>query len=77
MERLSKPKAMLGIAFVVLTWGLVWPIYKVALIYTPPFLFAGMRTLLGGLLLSLVLLPKRKEIQWNKTWPIYVIAGFF
>jgi drug/metabolite transporter (DMT)-like permease len=29
-----------------------------------------MRTLLGGMLLSLVLLPKWKEIQWKKTWPI-------
>lgn len=77
MGKLSKPKAMLGIAFVVITWGLVWPIYKVALNYTPPFLFAGMRTLLGGILLSLVLFPKRNEIQWKKTWPIYVISAFF
>ncbi|WP_338473055.1 DMT family transporter [Niallia sp. XMNu-256] len=77
MEKLSKPKAMLGIAFVVMTWGMVWPIYKIALNYTPPFLFAGMRTLLGGLLLSLVLLPKWKEIRWKKTWPIYVVAAFF
>ena len=77
MGKLSKSKAMLGIAFVVITWGLVWPIYKVALNYTPPFLFAGMRTLLGGILLSLVLFPKRKEIQWKKTWPIYVISAFF
>lgn len=74
---MSKSKAILGIAFVVLTWGLVWPIYKIALNYTPPFLFAGMRTLLGGMLLSLVLLPKWKEIQWKKTWPIYTIAAFF
>ncbi|WP_428912417.1 DMT family transporter [Niallia sp. Krafla_26] len=77
MGKLSRSKAMWGIAFVVLTWGLVWPIYKVALNYTPPFLFAGMRTLLGGVLLSLILLPKWKEIQWRKTWPIYVIAAFF
>lgn len=77
MEKMSKSKAIVGIAFVVLTWGLVWPIYKIALNYTPPFLFAGMRTLLGGILLSLVLLPKWKEIRWKKTWYIYVIAAFF
>jgi drug/metabolite transporter (DMT)-like permease len=77
MEKMSRSKAILGIAFVVLTWGLVWPIYKVALNFTPPFLFAGMRTLLGGLMLSLVLLPKWKEIQWKTLWPIYVIAAFF
>ena len=77
LEKLSKSKTMLGIAFVVLTWGFVWPIYKIALNYTPPFIFAGMRTLLGGILLSLVLLPKWKEIQWKKTWHIYVISAFF
>ena len=41
------------------------------------FLFVGYHTLLGIILLSLVLFPKRKEIQWKKTWPIYVISAFF
>ena len=46
MGNISKSKALIGIAFVVLVWGGTWPIYKVALEYTPPLLFAGMRTLL-------------------------------
>ena len=61
MGNISKSKALIGIAFVVLVWGGTWPIYKVALEYTPPLLFAGMRTLLGGILFGLVLLP-----QWEK-----------
>ncbi|MCU9614975.1 DMT family transporter [Caldibacillus lycopersici] len=77
MEKLSKSKAIMSIALVVLVWGLVWPIYKVAIEYTPPLLFAGMRTLLGGILLSIFLFPKWKEIQWKKTWPVYVISSFF
>jgi drug/metabolite transporter (DMT)-like permease len=35
-------------------WSVSWPIYKVALVYTPPSLFAGMRCLLGGVLLDAV-----------------------
>ncbi len=77
MGSISRTKAGFGIAFVVLTWGLVWPIYKIALEYTPPFLFAGMRTLLGGVILALVLLPTWRSVQWKKTWPIYLIAAFF
>jgi drug/metabolite transporter (DMT)-like permease len=77
MGSISKSKAMIGIAFVVLVWGATWPIYKVALQYTPPLLFAGMRTLLGGILFALVLLPQWRQIQWKKTWPIYVISALF
>lgn len=77
MGSLSRTKAGMGIAFVVLTWGVVWPIYKLALDYTPPFLFAGMRTLLGGLILALLLLPSWRRLQWKKIWPIYVISALF
>lgn len=77
MEKLSRPKAAIGIAFVVLVWGMSWPIYKVALGFTPPLLFAGMRTLLGGLLLALVLLSQWRKIQWKKTWPIYLVSALF
>jgi drug/metabolite transporter (DMT)-like permease len=77
MGKLSKPKAAIAIAFVVLVWGFTWPIYKVALEYTPPVLFAGMRTLLGGALLAIVLVPQWSKIQWKKTWPIYFISSLF
>lgn len=61
----------------VLIWGLCWPIYKVALSYTPPLLFAGMRTLLGGLLLALFLLTQWKNMRWRETWHMYCISAFF
>lgn len=77
MEKLSKPKAAIGIAFVVLVWGMCWPIYKVALSFSPPLLFSGMRALLGGILLVLVLLPQWRKIQWKKNWHIYTIVAFF
>ncbi|GIP39453.1 putative transporter YvbV [Paenibacillus sp. J31TS4] len=77
MSSLSKPKTIVLLTFLVLVWGLSWPIYKLALPYTPPLLFAGMRTLLGGLLLAAVLLPQRAKIRWRANWRIYVTSGFF
>lgn len=58
-------------------WGLTWPIYKVALDYTPPILFAGMRTLIGGLLLCVALLPRRGAVRWRQTWRVYGIAALY
>lgn len=77
MNKISKTKASLGIAFIVIVWGVTWPIYKMALQYTPPLLFAGMRSFVGGILLSLVLLPQWRQIQWKKTWPIFLISALF
>lgn len=77
MGKLTKPKAMISIALVVCLWGFMWPINKIALQYTPPVLFAGMRALLGGLLLAVVLLPKKKKAQWKKNWSFYVISAIF
>ncbi|WP_400163606.1 DMT family transporter [Brevibacillus sp. TJ4] len=76
MGREAKQTAWL-IASLVLIWGLCWPIYKVALSYTPPILFAGMRTLFGGVLMALFLLPHWKRIEWRKNWLIYCISAFF
>lgn len=77
MGSLSKSKAALGIAFVVVVWGSVWPIYKIALEYTPPVLFAGMRSLLGGILFSIILIPKWRKIRFKDTWHIYLISSIF
>jgi drug/metabolite transporter (DMT)-like permease len=65
------------IAFLVLVWGWCWPVYKTALAYTPPILFAGMRTLLGGLLLAMIMVHKRRLIRFRETWPVYLISGLF
>ncbi|GIQ63096.1 putative transporter YvbV [Paenibacillus cisolokensis] len=65
------------IAALVLIWGVSWPIYKIALNYTPPVLFAGMRTFLGGLMLALVALPRRKQIRLKENAKIYSISALF
>jgi len=77
MGNLSKPKAAMGIAFVILTWSFSWPINKIGLEYMPPMLYAGIRTLIGGILFALFLLPQWRKIEWKKNGPLYLIAALF
>lgn len=66
--------ALLVLVFV---WGASWPIYKFALPYTPPLLFAGMRATIGGLLLGILLLKRRDKINWRENWRLYCISALF
>ncbi|MED1471468.1 DMT family transporter [Bacillus salipaludis] len=75
MQSPFRIKTALAISFVVIIWGMNWPVSKYALPYTPPLLYAGMRTLLGGILLALVLLPQWEKLQWRKNWIIYFIVA--
>lgn len=77
MHELSRTKSGLLIAFLVFIWGLCWPIYKISLDYTPPILFSGMRTLLGGLFLLLFVFPKFKLIYMKENWYIYLVSTIF
>jgi drug/metabolite transporter (DMT)-like permease len=77
MKELSRTKTISLITFLVIVWGISWPIYKIALEYTPPLLFAGLRTLIGGMLLIVAFWSKRKEIRWKENWPIYLISSVF
>lgn len=70
-------RAMGLLALLVLIWGVSWSIYKLALEYTPPILFAGTRSFLGGLLLALVLLPTWRKIRWRENWKAYAISALF
>ena len=66
---------IIAIISLVLIWGMAYPIYKVGLSYTPPILFAGMRTFIGGILLFLVLLPTLRKLKFKKNWKQYIISA--
>ncbi|GIO65785.1 DMT family transporter [Paenibacillus sp. JTLBN-2024] len=68
-------KTIFLLAFLILVWGINWPLSKFALQYTPPVLFAGLRALIGGLLLVLVALPKYKQLQFRRNWHVYVLSA--
>jgi drug/metabolite transporter (DMT)-like permease len=75
MKKWSRLQSFSLIAFLVIVWGASWPIYKIALDFTPPLLFAGMRTLSGGLLLIIFLFPRKHLIRWKQNWQVYLISA--
>ncbi|MBC2632183.1 DMT family transporter, partial [Salmonella enterica subsp. enterica serovar Enteritidis] len=75
MKALSKGQTALFLAFLILMWGVNWPLSKFALNYAPPILFSGIRTLIAGLLLLVVALPHLRDLRWKQTWKIYAISA--
>ncbi|UHA73317.1 DMT family transporter [Paenibacillus sp. 481] len=70
-------KSTCALLLLVFVWGGSWPIYKMAVPYTPPLLFAGMRALIGGLILAALLYKMRNKIKWRENWSKYCISAFF
>ncbi|MBD2870525.1 DMT family transporter [Paenibacillus arenilitoris] len=75
MVKLSKSHTFLLISFLVIVWGVNWPLSKFALTYMPPVLFSGTRTLLGGFLLLAIAIPRYRKLRLGQTWPIYLISA--
>lgn len=76
MTTLSRKQTVFYLTFLILMWGVNWPLSKYALSFTPPLLFAGLRTIIGGLLLIAIALPRWRQLRLKETWPIYVISSF-
>ncbi|ARD48516.1 EamA family transporter [Sporosarcina sp. P37] len=70
-------KSTAALAFLVLIWGVSWPIYKLSVVYAPPLLFAGMRAFLGGCLITLLIIRLRDRLQWRAHWRKYCISALF
>lgn len=68
-------KNIILLIFLVLVWGINWPLSKIALNYAPPLLFAGIRTVIGGMLLILLALPRVKELRFKQLWPVYLVSA--
>ncbi|RUS46916.1 DMT family transporter [Cohnella sp. AR92] len=75
MPGLSRNRTILYLTFLVLMWGVNWPLSKYALEFTPPVLFAGLRTLIGGLLLIAIALPRWRELRFKENWVTYAISS--
>lgn len=70
-------KSTMALLVLILVWGASWPIYKLALPYTPPLLFSGMRATIGGVLLGVLLLKRLDKINWRENWKLYCISALF
>ncbi|RXY99132.1 DMT family transporter [Fictibacillus sp. S7] len=65
------------IAVLVMTWGVTWPISKVALNDCPPILLSGFRSLGAGILLFLFSLNRLDKLHFSEKWKMYFISGLF
>ncbi|PLT30461.1 DMT family transporter [Peribacillus deserti] len=75
MQKLSRKQTAFILTFLVVVWGVNWPLSKIALSYTPPLLFAGIRTLLGGFILLLAAMPRYKKLRLKETWYYYLVSA--
>jgi len=68
--------AWLVLIFVILTWGVNWPIMKFALLLVGPLTFALWRTILGVItLFAVALMAGQLGFPARRTWPFILTAG--
>lgn len=75
MEKISRKKMGIYLLFLVFVWGINWPLSKYALSFSPPLLFAGLRTLGGGLILMIFALNRVNMFKFKELWPMYVTSS--
>lgn len=68
--------AWLVLIFVILTWGINWPIMKYALLFVGPLTFALWRTILGVItLFAVALMAGQLRFPARRTWPFILTVG--
>ncbi|MGF1472754.1 MAG: DMT family transporter [Rubrobacteraceae bacterium] len=68
---------VLAFALLVLFWGSAFAVVKVGLEYSPPMIFAGLRTLMGGLVILLVAVVWGGSPHLRRDWPIFLLLAAF
>ena len=61
----------------VLMWGFSWAFIKISLQYSPALIFAGLRTLIGGLALVVVAAFSGARPGFRQYWHVYVLSALF
>ena len=68
---------MLAFVVLVLAWSSSFSVVKVGLDYAPPVLFAGLRTLLSGVIMSVVALVCGGNPNLGRDWRVFAYLGAF
>jgi drug/metabolite transporter (DMT)-like permease len=68
---------VLAFALLVLFWGSAFAVVKVGLGYSPPLLFAGLRTLIGGLAMVLAAFLWGGGANLHRDWPVFLVLALF
>ena len=77
--RIFGKRRFVVLAFVLLVvfWGSAFAVVKVGLGYSPPVLFAGLRTLLGGLSMVAFAALWGGSPNLRRDWPVFLLLAFF
>ncbi len=68
---------VLAFALLVVFWGSAFSAVKIGLEYSPPLLFAGLRTLLGGFAMTLVAMVWGGSPHLKRDWPVFLLLSAF
>ena len=68
---------VLAFILLVIFWGSSFPAIKIALGYTPPVLFSGLRTLLCGLTITAVAVIWGGKVNLRRNWLALVLLALF
>ena len=69
--------AVLAFVLVVLFWSSSFAAVKIGLEDSPPLLFAGLRTILGGVLVMVVALVWGGDPKFRRDWRIFAVLAVF
>ncbi len=68
---------VLAFVLLVIFWGSAFPAIKIALGYAPPVLFAGLRTLLCGLVMMAAAAIWGGKVDLRRNWPVLALLALF
>jgi O-acetylserine/cysteine efflux transporter len=68
---------VLAFSSLVLFWGSAFAVVKVGLDFSPPVLFAGLRSLLGGLAMVAVAYLWGGSPNLRRDWPVFMLLALF
>lgn len=69
--------AVLAFVLVVLFWSSSFAAVKIGLEDSPPLLFAGLRTILGGVLVMVVALVWGGDPKFRRDWTVFAVLAVF
>jgi len=68
---------VLAFSLLVLFWGSAFAMVEIGLYYSPPVLFAGLRTVFGGLAMVVAALLWGGSPNLRRDWPIFLLLALF
>ncbi len=68
---------VLAFSLLVLFWGSAFAMVEIGLYYSPPVLFAGLRTVVGGLAMVVAALLWGGSPNLRRDWPIFLLLALF